>query len=311
MNPINWLAHADWSVHSSKRWICIATITPNDITVDAPRMVEEVASPERLITTLIDRHGATSRGVLGLDVCLGIPIAYAKVAGVDAFVPLLRQLGTPPWHQWFDVAETVEQITVHRPFYPLKGGRKKMDDLVNALGLQSRDALRRHCDYDPLTGKRWGAPLFWTMGAAQVGKASLHAWEHVVQPALLSPDVCLWPHQHTQLHTAQVIITEAFPTAYYRALNLQAGSKRDPTAHVKHLPSLQTWSLEHRVHIDPQIFELWHDAHMEEDAFDSLIGCLGMIDAWLHQRLNVHDDPLVRQVEGGIWGLPIGKKHKK
>lgn len=272
-----------------------------------PVLVEDVAPPELLIASLLARFGPASRGVLGLDVCLGLPIAYANAAGVEDFVTLLPQLGQPPWHQWYDVAETADDISLHRPFYPLKGGRKKMDDLVEALGLLNRDALRRHCDYDPTTGKRWGSPLFWTMGAAQVGKASLHAWRHVITPALSSPNVCLWPHQHDLLDTAQITIAEAFPTAYYNALGLQPGSKRQPTTYPQHIQTLQVWSqsFKHPIIIEPTIFDLWQNGQMGEDAFDSLIGCLGMLDAWFHQRLNPHPDPLIRGIEGGVWGLLI------
>lgn len=315
MNTLNWIAHADWSVHPTKRWLCIATISPTEITIDAPSLVGDMASPDQLIATLINRHGHHTRGVLGLDVCLGVPVAYAHAAGIDSFVELLHLLGQPPWHRWYDVAETVEEIFLHRPFYPLKGGRKKMDDLVHALELPNRDALRRHCDYDPLTGKRWGAPLFWTMGAAQVGKASLHAWKHIVEPTLSSPSInaCLWPHQYEQCHTAQVIITEAFPTAYYHPLNLQPGSKRQSTSYIQHIPSLKVWSntFPLPIRFAPRIFESWQAAQMGEDAFDSLIGCLGMLDAWLQQRLIVHRNPIIRRVEGGIWGLPVRENSPK
>ena len=62
-----------------------------------------------------------------------------------------------------------------------------------ALGLDGAAGLSRACDR--ATAERpAGAPLFWTLGANQVGKAAIAAWQAMLLPALADgEDVRLWP----------------------------------------------------------------------------------------------------------------------
>ncbi|MEM9791220.1 MAG: hypothetical protein AAF842_12550, partial [Planctomycetota bacterium] len=182
---VTLVAHADWSVQPAKRVICIA----QEGQLAAPQRVDTLASLDDLVDHLM-RRGQPA--LLGVDLPLGFPLAYARRVGITSFREgLARALS---WPAFFEVAAEVADIGLERPFYPARGGRVKMDDLVAALGLEARRDLRRLCDFDPVRGTAQGAPLFWTMGANQVGKAALSFWQHVLPSALAAGDqVALWP----------------------------------------------------------------------------------------------------------------------
>lgn len=311
--PVNiyqwqWLAHADWSIHADKRFFCVAHIDEEQgIVVEMPSSVASVGGPSRLLEHLI---GAPARrGIFGMDVCVGLPRAYAQQAEIDAFVEWLSVDDEQYWETWFDVAESPDQISLDRPFYPARSGKVKMDDLVNALGLEDRDALRRQCDYDPKSGQRWGSPLFWTIGATQVGKATISAWRDVVLPAIQAmragdAALAIWPFDGPiqSLVDANVILAEAFPTAYHDRLDIQMGSKRNMVDRSNQTRALCEWASKRDVTLSPSLVEAMKKGVLGEDAFDAVIGCLGMLDALLLGDVHCPPDPAIHRVEGWIFG---------
>jgi hypothetical protein len=72
-------------------------------------------------------------------------------------------------------------ISIQRPFYPFAPGNKRHAHLLNALGLDSIDDLRRECEKQQ-PGRRAACPLFWTLGANQVGKGAIIGWRDVLAP---------------------------------------------------------------------------------------------------------------------------------
>lgn len=309
---INWVAHADWSVSPHKRHVCVARVEDGVFVLGAPVEVAHWGGAQALIQGLIGAHGRC--GVLGLDVLVGLPARYAQRAQVEALLPWLKELGEGAWASFYEVASTVEEITLHRPFYPAKGGRARMDDLVGALGLETRDDLRRACDFRPGRGTRWGAPLFWTMGAAQVGKATLSAWREVLVPALEAPELVakVWPFDgplEQLIGLADVILCEAFPTAYHAplGLDLRRGSKRAQVSRVEQAHALERWRCARGVRFDDDLAEAiargFGGAQVAEDAFDSVVGCAGMVDALCRPEPFFEPSDAARQVEGWIFGM--------
>jgi hypothetical protein len=64
-----------------------------------------------------------------------------------------------------------------------------------ALGLSGPAALSRVCDRATAT-RPAGAPVFWTLGANQSGKAAIAAWRDWLVPALSAgAPVSLWPFE--------------------------------------------------------------------------------------------------------------------
>ncbi len=99
-----------------------------------------------------------------------------------------------------------------------------------ALGLAGAADLSRCCDR--ATAERpAGAPLFWTLGANQTGKAAIAGWRDMLLPAFAAgEDVRLWPFDgpfRSLLAPGAVAIAETYPAEALRHLGLRmAGSKR-------------------------------------------------------------------------------------
>ena len=129
---------------------------------------------------------------LGLDLPLGLPLAYARHLPDSGFPAFLRRLAGRP--AFFQVCATLAEVAADRPFYPMHG-RRGMTRAAHAaaLGLAGAADLSRCCDR--ATAERpAGAPLFWTLGANQTGKAAIAGWRDMLLPAFAAgEDVRLWP----------------------------------------------------------------------------------------------------------------------
>ena len=202
----------------------VATGSPTRWTVTAPRPVGDLA-------TLLPQLGEGGQtGALGVDFPLGLPRLYAATHAHEADFPaFLRGLASRP--DFFTVCETVSELTPGRPFYPRRGlaGMTRLSHAA-ALGLGDAGGLSRLCDR--ATSERpAGAPLFWTLGANQTGKAAISAWRDLLLPALAGPSPpALWPFDGPLLSLLQpgrVAIAETYPAEAMRQLGLRmAGSKR-------------------------------------------------------------------------------------
>ena len=218
-------AHADWSVAAGKRWLCRARREGAGWRVFAPEPVADAAAlPARLLT---ESGGAPV--ALGVDFPLGLPRAYVArhLAGrFHDFPDCLRNIKTFP--EFFEVSQSLATVAPERPFYPARGMRGMTRAAhAAALGLACAADLSRACDR--ATAERpAGAPLFWTLGANQTGKAAIHAW-----PALLitpHPGLRLWPFAGPLgrlLAPGRVVIAETYPAEALRQLGIgRFGSKR-------------------------------------------------------------------------------------
>ena len=146
--------------------------------------------------------------------------------GLRAF---LDGLATMP--DFFAVCATLDEVRPDRPFYPVRGiaGMTRLAH-ARALGLLDAAALSRHCDR--ATAERpAGAPLFWTLGANQSGKAAIAAWRALIMPALVTGTALrLWPFDgafRSLLAPGSVAMAETYPAEALRHLGIRLrGSKR-------------------------------------------------------------------------------------
>ncbi len=301
-------AHADWSVDPRKRWMTLATPTPSGWMVAAP---EPVGPVETLFIRLTSRaNGAPV--ALGVDFPLGLPRAYAAnhAATHANFPDFLRALhGTT---EFFTVCTETHEISPTRPFYPAhsRAGVTRAE-LVNSLGLPSPAALYRACDR-ATESRPAGAPLFWTLGPNQTGKAAISAWRDLLSPALntKSPPL-LWPFDgrlSDLLHPGRIAIAETYPAEALRLLGLKLpGSKRrqsdraalSPTLHaaMADLPAQPTQDLA------TAIANGFGADAAGEDRFDSLLGLLNVLLVLEGKRPDVApDDPILTTWEGWVLG---------
>jgi hypothetical protein len=276
-------------VAPGKRWLTVATAGAKGWRLaDA----EPVGPPETLLSRL--RTRAAGDGVaLGVDFPIGLPIAYVQTCqppGANFFEFLGRLQGDD---EFFSVAASLADVSGRRPFYPQRGiaGMTRAAHAA-ALGLVGPSALSRACDRaTPERGA--GAPLFWTLGANQVGKAALHGWRHLLVPALCEhPRPMLWPFDgafRALVAAGHVVFAETYPAEALRHLTLRLrGSKRrqaDRRNLAEHLFSVIT-DLDAVAEPDlaVAIGDGFGSAQDGEDRFDCLLGVLCVLNVLSGRR---------------------------
>ena len=299
--------HADWSADARKRWMTRATREAAGWRIAAPEPVGDLA-------TLLARLRASARGgavALGVDLPLGLPRAFARAHATEPDFPaFLRGLAARPG--FFQVCETLAEVAPDRPFYPARG-RKGMTRAAHAaaLGLGGADGLSRLCDR--ATAERpAGAPLFWTLGANQTGKAAIAAWRDLLLPALASPTPpALWPFDGDflpLLARGGVVLAETYPAEAMRHFALRmGGSKRrqaDRAALAQALlAAMAGLDAAPDAALRAALAAGFGAEAAGEDKFDSVLGVLCVLNVLAGRRPDgVPDDPWLRRWEGWVLG---------
>jgi len=303
-------AHADWSLDPRKRWVSIARRDGGHWQVSAPRLVGD---PAVLAAHLRAQGGPAA---LGLDLPLGVPRGFAKTRPEKGFPAFLAGLAGNA--DFFEVSPTLDTVCPNRPFYPSRG-IKGMTRLAHAtaLGLPDAGGLSRLCDR--ATAERpAGAPVFWTLGANQSGKAAISAWRDWLAPALAAgAPLRLWPFAgalHDLLRPGEIALAEVYPAEALRHLGLKlAGSKRAQAPRRAVATALRDAMA--TLHVSPnatlaEMIQAGFGADAPgEDRFDSLIGLLGLIGVLDGKRPDfVPEDPMITSWEGWVLGqtaLPL------
>ena len=315
-------AHADWSAHAAKRWIARAQPGAQGWRLVAPEPVGEVA-------TLLARLAAAATGApvaLGVDFPLGLPRAYATGRSEADFPAFLRGLAARP--EFFAVCGELAEIGPDRPFYPQRGqaGMRRAAHAA-ALGLAGAADLSRACDR--ATARRpAGAPLFWTLGANQTGKAAIAAWRDMLLPALTAaaaggpPPPRLWPFAGpflSLLAPGAIVLAETYPAEALRGLGLpRIGSKRRQADRAALAVPLRAAMARLQAEPEPALAAALAAGFgadpAGEDRFDCVLGVLAVL-AVLTGALpdTAPADSWIRRWEGWVLGqtdlpvdLPIG-----
>jgi hypothetical protein len=303
------ILHADWGTDPRKRWVASAAWSAGAWAV-------------RAVEPWSDGHLAALRsgtGVLaGFDFPIGLPIAYARRAGIDGFREVLPRLGAPgPFAAFFDICAAPSDISLGRPFYP-RGARagSSRDHLREGLGLPY-DELLRACDRATPT-RREACALFWVLGATQAGRGAIAGWREVVRPAL-HRGAALWPFDGDLpglLAPGGAVLAETYPAEYSARLGLGGTrwSKRDRDDRATRGVRALAWAAGRDIAVDVSVGRRTRDGFgagsAGEDPFDALMGLLGMIGVVDDGVWAIPDDPAVRDVEGWILGqapAPTGR----
>ena len=245
-----------------------------------------------------------------------------------AFFPdLLADLGHGRWAQFSDVAALPGEITLHRPFYPMRPGGTKRAHLSDALGIDP-PALRRRCEGQDAEA------LFWTLGGKQVGKAALSGWRLLAAASQPAPSggrspsrgpapspgpVRLWPFHGPLVALLDdptvSVVAETYPREFYQYVRPDpAGTRRAPWSkrrrsdRLEWTPRLLDWAERLGVswdgHVRRRVAEGCAEGANGEDEFDAVVGLLGMIAVacGVLPSGEPGDDPEVGAVEGWILG---------
>ena len=299
-------AHADWSIDPRKRWVAIARRDGQAWRLAAPVLVGD-------IPTFLDRLCAMAAGgavALGVDLPIGLPRAYAARLKEQDFLHFLSTMTTRP--DFFEVCATLSEISPDRPFYPARGiaGMTRAAHAL-ALGLQDAAALSRACDR--ATAERpAGAPLFWTLGANQSGKAAIAAWRQMLVPALKGAmPIRIWPFQgsfRSLLAPRTVAIAETYPAEALRHLDVRlAGSKRRQPDRAAVADRLRAACLTLNVEPDTALDDAFADGFgfdaAGEDRFDCVLGVLCVLNVLAGNRPDTApSDPWITNWEGWVLG---------
>ena len=280
---------------------------------------EPVQNASRLLADLRASMSEGAEIIVGFDFPIGLPGRYAEAAGIVSFTSFLGDLGSGRWPEFFDVAESPDQISFSRPFYPQRPGGCKQGHLLRALDVSNMDALRRRCEL-PQPGRRAACPLFWTLGGQQVGKAAIAGWKEVLVPAARDEGLglAIWPFDGSLedvLKPGRTVVVETYPAEFYGHLGvrfpasqrgLRSGKRvsRDRAANAE---ALLKWAVEAGVEIDEElrleIEDGFGDRKDGEDRFDAVVGLFGMLNVLLGRRPpGPPDDPQFVNIEGWILG---------
>ena len=309
---VSVIAHCDWSIDKSKRWMTVAVGTgQGGWVMDAPEPVGETTS---LIDRLQRRATVSGAVLVGFDFPIGLPHWYGRRTGFTSFREALAGFGKGAWSEWYDVADHRNHVSMHRPFYPMRPGGTKRAHLFEGLGTEGAQDLLRRCER--ATADRQAAcSLFWTLGGNQVGKAALAGWREVILPRLA--DVAIWPFdgslsELTASHS--VVLAETYPGDVYGQLDIPRRpiwSKRQQSGRRAVGSHLERWIKQHPHVEGSALLELITDGFgpdkTGEDRFDATVGLLGMIDVVMGAR---HEgapaDEAVKTWEGWILGQAGG-----
>jgi hypothetical protein len=250
---------------------------------DAPQPVPSGSE----LAALIEIWCRGDRTVLaGFDFPIGVPVTFGVQTGFRDFKDALSKFGGGEWNRFFDVADSPEEISLRRPFYPRtypKGRRRA--DLLAALGVGTIDELRRECERK--TDNRPAAcSLFWTLGGNQVGKAAINGWQNVIRPALAG-GARLWPFDGSLDELSKspgCVLAETYPREAYSHVGVSLGphqSKRKQDHRRVAMEQLPLLAKKSNVTFTSSAQEAFHDGFGSkdsgEDPFDAFVGLLSMI----------------------------------
>ena len=295
-----------------KRWVAMARRDGTGWRLLPPAPVGPVGDFLSRLRRLAD-GGAVA---LGVDLPLGLPRAYAAQRNEADFPTFLRGLAHRPG--FFQVCANLDELTHERPFYPARGV-KGMTRASHAEGLRlgGPGGLSRACDR--ATSERpAGAPLFWTLGANQSGKAAIAAWRDMLLPAFAANEpLRLWPFEgpfRLLLAPDSVALAETYPAEALRHLGIRlAGSKRRQSDRAGVADGLLRAMAALDASPEPELAALVRDGcgadAAGEDRFDCLLGVLCVLNVLAGNRPDTAPgDPWIRRWEGWVLGqtaLPL------
>jgi hypothetical protein len=283
-----------------------------------------------LIARLRRKASRQASILIGFDFPLGLPATYADRARIAYFPDFLQELVSDPvasgnsrWSRFHEVCSSEEEISLERPFYPIRPGGARRDAIHPALGLAHRNQLYRQCELRH--AERTNAcSLFWTLGGNQVGKSALLGWRKVLGPelALYGEAFRLWPF-HGSLEEwilpGVVVAVESYPTEYHARLFGRAlRGKRFAARRLEVAPAWLETAHRLGIRIDRtlrrQILSGFatkaaakdraDGRDEQDDAMDAAIGLFGMLDALVEYGPHLEPrDAVIRNVEGWIFGL--------
>jgi hypothetical protein len=309
MRP-GFITHADWGTDPKKRQVAVAILLDTGYKVIALHPAQEIRDLDGdLRRALGVPESAPGPGLIGFDFPIGLPGPFAQKAGIEFFPEFLPRIGLDQWSEFDQVANTPDQISVYRPFYPNRPGGTLRAHLTDGLGLSTNE-LRRRCDGSD------AETMFWTLGGKQVGKAAIAGWRFI--RSANTAGLRLWPFEGPveellRFGPEAIVAAETYPAVFYpyfRSGVEGRGSKRRHEDRLRWIPRLLEWQRELGISCAPDIsarvdngFDLGPNGEDEFDAYVGLLGMIGVVAGHIASGEPL-EDPAVRAVEGWMLGRP-------
>ncbi len=247
----------------------------------------------------------------GIDCPIGLPRDFVAAHGLAGDFPTFV-CGLPATGAFWSPAATLDEVGPDRPFYPARGVRGMTRlGFAQALGLRDAGGLCRQCDRATAL-RPAGAPVFWTLGANQTGKAAISAWRDLLGPALRgAAPPRIWPFEggfRSLLGQGGIVVAETYPADALRQLGMtRVGSKRRQADRRAYAPGLRDAMAGLGVRPAPDLEAAMADGFgadaAGEDRFDCLLGALCVFAVATGARADhVPEDPWVRTWEGWVLG---------
>jgi hypothetical protein len=305
--------HADWGVNPAKRIAAVARPA-----LDGGWQVGPTY-PVGRTGSCLERLGFDGRRIgnvlVGFDFPIGLPSAYASAASIDSFRDALPRFGVGEWRDFYEVSRAPDEISLRRPFFPQScrtKGECTWKHLEAGLQLTKADLYRR-CELRT-EHKGPASPLFWTLGAKQVGKGAISGWQEFIAP-MLADGAALWPFDGELpelLSASSCVIAETYPAEFYVLLGLRflpgkGNGKTIQIARRRFAPDL----LHNADALGVQLtgparaeIEDGFDAGRDgEDRFDAMVGLLGMLTHLTEASSGeLLPEPQIRAIEGWMLG---------
>ena len=267
-------------MRAAGRWCATAVRSGSGWTAGPPE-------PVGALTDFVGRLSNGSSTLAGFDFPIGLPQAFGLATGLAGFAQALRLFGTGEWRDFLRVARLPDEISPRRPFYPDAPGGRSHRQLLDGLGVETIGDLLRSCERAH-GGRGAASPLFWTMGAKQVGKAAINGWQEVLQPALLR-SCRLWPFegdlQALSGGGGGAVLAETYPAEAYGHVGVRFGAREGKgrqSDRAGFARALHGWAATAAVTFEPELVAAIADgfgsAADGSDRFDATVGLFGMID---------------------------------
>jgi hypothetical protein len=298
--------HADWGINPNKRWVAMAERRHSGWEISSLAI-----APCNLSAKLLEA-ARDKRVLAGFDFPIGVPAKWAEKMKLESFADFLKRLRNDAYPAFFKVAGSQSEISLERPFYPAiaKAGVRR-EHLYSGLGFQEFDELRRKCE-GRTDHRQPACPLFWTLGANQVGKGAISGWQEVVIPCV-DAGARLWPFDGELglENSTGLTIAETYPAEIYGWLGIDSirkSGKRNPDARKSVAGKILDWATAKGVAIASPLQDIiksgFGDKSEGEDPFDAFCGVCGMIQvAFGCRHHGVPSDEAIRKHEGWILGL--------
>ena len=309
---IERVVHFDWGSKKNKRAMCVANLRDDLWCVDSISIAGNSAT---LLQDACRNVPPGSKTLIGFDFAIGLPVGYMKQAKLKTFLEAIDVFGDEPWQEFFEKAYHPTEVGIHRPFYPRKStpkGYTSRSILTDRLGITWEHVFRK-CERK--TSYRSAAsPIFWTLGAKQVGTATMLGWKEVLQPLIRDSSRCigLWPFEGDLEEILQVkdaAVVETYPNEAYSHLGFPKKWTGKTSHHARKCVSkiILDWGLRSSVKWSEKVLDQIESGFGEEndgeDPFDALVGACSMIAVIIGQRpvsSSLDEDSKLR--EGWIFG---------